>query len=72
MRHSGPSRDLAEQYRTVAQAQRRGRWESDKSLVRYGKTHIYMRAFDELPVEIKARGEKILATWGERASTPVH
>ncbi|CAK0869509.1 unnamed protein product, partial [Prorocentrum cordatum] len=37
-RHSGPSRDAAEGYRTVWAIQRRGRWASEKSVLRYMKT----------------------------------
>ena len=39
VRHSGPSEDATTGYRTIWQIQRRGRWASEKSVLRYAKTH---------------------------------
>ena len=44
VRHSGPSHDAATAYRTIWQIQRRGRWASEKSVMRYAKTHTLNEA----------------------------
>ena len=60
-RHSGPARDLATGYRTLAQVQRRGRWLSEKSVLRYTKTHEWVAVNAELRADIRQRGDELLA-----------
>ena len=43
-------------YRTMLQVQTRGRWASEKSVLRYGKTMFYLRALAAVPVAIKEKG----------------
>ena len=59
IRHTGPSRDAATRYRTRPQHGRRGGWLSDKSVLRYAKTHSYVGARAETPLHILGRGAKI-------------
>ncbi|CAK0891744.1 unnamed protein product [Prorocentrum cordatum] len=60
-RHSGPSHDAAEGYRTVWAIQRRGRWASEKSVLRYMKTHALVAARAAVPAAVMARGRELLA-----------
>ena len=60
VRHSGPSRDAAEGYRSLSQIQRRGRWTSPKSVLRYAKAHVYIAAKSQLPEGLLQRGLNIL------------
>ena len=53
VRHTGPIHDLAESYRSLEQAQRRGRWSSAKSVLRYGKTHAWVSALARLPEKLR-------------------
>ena len=62
VRHTGASRDLAEGYRTFAQVQRRGRWASEKSVLRYAKTHLWAAAKATTRDDIRVAGQAILAT----------
>ncbi|CAK0897485.1 unnamed protein product, partial [Prorocentrum cordatum] len=55
-RHSGPSHDAATGYRTAWAIQRRGRWASEKSVLRYMKTHALVAARAALPPDILERG----------------
>ena len=58
-RHTGASRDLAEQYRDFSQVQRRGRWKTPTSVQRYAKTHIWRSLAATLPRDVQKRGEEI-------------
>ena len=40
-RHTGPSRDLTEGYRTLESIMKRGRWKALSSINRYAKPHAY-------------------------------
>ena len=59
-RHSGPSHDAAEGYRSVWAIQRRGRWASEKSVLRYMKTHALVAARAAVPQAVMARGRELL------------
>ena len=65
-RHSGPSHDAAEGYRTVWAIQRRGRWASEKSVLRYMKTHALLAARATVPESVMARGRDIMASRAQR------
>lgn len=60
-RHTGASRDLAEQYRDFSQIQRRGRWKTASSVQRYAKTHAFMESVLRIPQAVKSKGDDILA-----------
>jgi len=66
LRHSGPSEDLASGYRTFLQVQRRGRWSSDKSVLRYAKTHTLCEAAARSPPELISRGRVIFEARAQR------
>ena len=70
VRHSGPSRDAAEGYRSLPQIQRRGRWTSAKSVLRYSKSHVYIAAVANLPAKIRERGQRILRGRDPRPEKP--
>ena len=61
-RHTGASVDAATGYRTLLQIQRRGRWSSDRSVVRYARTHDLIAAYTGVPGSIVEAGRKLLAT----------
>ena len=67
LRHSGPSHDLYYSYRSILQIQRRGRWSSEKSSLRYAKTHTLIEARAALPPKVLEAGSLILSN---RASRP--
>jgi hypothetical protein len=60
IRHSGPAHDAATAYRTMWQIQRRGRWASERSVLRYAKTHAYVEARARAPAALLLRGEHLL------------
>jgi hypothetical protein len=61
VRHSGPSHDCATGYRTMWQIQRRGRWSSEKSVMRYAKSHTWLEMRAKFPSELMTQGAAILA-----------
>ena len=61
-RHSGPSRDAATGHRSLAQIQRRGRWSSDRSVLRYAKTAEYLSSFKLVPTAVIERGAMLLCS----------
>ncbi|CAK0885370.1 unnamed protein product [Prorocentrum cordatum] len=63
-RHSGPSHDAATGYRTVWAIQRRGRWASEKSVLRYMKTHALVAARAALPSDVIERGARLMMKKG--------
>ena len=69
IRHSGPSHDAATGYRTMWQIQRRGRWSSERSVLRYAKSHTWLQVRARLPEDILARGAAILACREQRPGT---
>ena len=52
LRHLGPSYDMLKSYRTERQAQQRGRWMADTSVLRYAKTHVYLAVQARLPASV--------------------
>ena len=71
LRHTGPSYDLLEGYRTIDQVRVRGRWRAKTSVLRYGKTHILLAAESLLPPNVRALGDRRLGALGARpASAP--
>ena len=71
VRHTGPSRDVFLGYRGLREVQRRGRWRADASVLRYAKTHYYVRCLAQLPRDLLDRGSKLLEALGERAVPPL-
>ena len=68
VRHSGPSHDAATGYRTIWQIQRRGRWSSERSVLRYAKTHAWLEAGAKVPAQLMERGRELLALRPTRPS----
>lgn len=60
VRHSGPSNDAATGYRTIWQIQRRGRWASERSVLRYAKTHSWLEARARVPQHLMEQGSRLL------------
>ena len=67
LRHSGPSHDAATGYRTMWQIQRRGRWASERSVLRYAKTHAWVEARAKVPAALMQRGALLLDQRQDRA-----
>ena len=61
VRHSGPAHDAATGYRTLWQIQRRGRWSSERSVLRYAKTHAWVESRAKTPPLLMERGASLLA-----------
>ena len=70
LRHTAAAYDLFVGYRTLDAIKVRGRWRAKTSVLRYGKTHVYLQADSEMPQMIRERGERCLAQWGERPKVP--
>ena len=66
VRHSGPSRDSATGYRSIWQIQRRGRWQSEKSVMRYAKTWAWTTTKSRTPAAVLDRGSQLLKERGLR------
>ena len=60
IRHSGPANDVGTNYRTLWQAQRRGRWASEKSVLRYSKTHTWVEQRAKTDPNLMDKGRAIL------------
>ena len=69
VRHAGAARDSASGYRSVWQIQRRGRWQSERSVMRYAKTWAWTDAKARTPQTILYAGSKLLAARGVRQPT---
>ncbi len=67
VRHSGPSADAEQGYRSIWQIQRRGRRASEKSVMRYAKTHTLHQAKAAFNEDTLARGAALLR---QRRLTP--
>ena len=67
VRHSGPSRDCQEGYRSLESILKRGRWSSLKSVNRYAKPFAWITANHNLPPVIAQKAEKVLRERGDRA-----
>ena len=61
VRHSGPSHDSATGYRSIWQIQRRGRWSSERSVLRYAKTHTWLEVRARVPAHLMEQGTALLA-----------
>ena len=62
-RHSGASVDLCNNYRSVAEVKARGRWGSEKSMMRYNraaKLAASMQVFDQRQLAFFAAAERQL------------
>jgi integrase len=66
LRHTGPSYDLLTAYRTLDQVRTRGRWRAKTSVLRYGKSHIYVAAEATLPTKLREDGALLYANFGVR------
>jgi len=69
-RHTGASRDLSEGYRSLEDVMKRGRWQALASVHRYAKPHMWFACIAKLPIELKEKGDQILAKRVPRASAP--
>ena len=70
VRHSGPSRDAADGYRSIWQIQRRGRLQSESSVMRYAKTASWTAARARSSQAVVAYGEPVLLQRGHRPEQP--
>ena len=70
VRHSGPARDAATGYRSIWQIQRRGRWQSESSVMRYAKTASWVAAVARTPSVLQQLGTRLLASRGLRDPQP--
>ena len=68
VRHSGPSHDAATGYRTLWQIQRRGRWTSERSVLRYAKSQVWVEARARAPDHLMQRGAELLQMRSPRPS----
>jgi hypothetical protein len=57
MRHSGPSIDLADERRSIAEAQRRGRWAQPRSMTRYERRARLAAEWAKVPEETRRQCE---------------
>lgn len=77
LRHTGPSYDMLEDtrsekpYRTIVQVQVRGRWRAKSSVLRYGKTFVYIRARSQVPQHVVILGADRWRRLQDRAPEPV-
>lgn len=67
-RHTGASRDLATNYRTFDQVQRRGRWKAADSVQRYARPHEWATVCAAVPEDVRLRGTVLLAARPPRPS----
>ena len=58
MRHSGPSHDRCHKLRSLLQVQKRGRWKSTRSLVRYEKATRMQQQWNKLHPALKSHAER--------------
>jgi integrase len=58
MRHSGPSHDRMMRARSLLEIQKRGRWKTARSLVRYEKHTRMMQAWNKLPEPVRKFAER--------------
>ena len=70
-RHTGPSRDLTEQYRSLETVMKRGRWKSLTAVQRYAKPHAWYACIASLPKEVLDRGNALLALRSPRPTKAV-
>ena len=65
MRHSGPSHDRMVKSRSLLEVQKRGRWKTTRSLVRYEKHTRMLQAWNRLPAAVRAHAERCQKAVGE-------
>ena len=65
-RHTGASRDLTEQYRSLEAVMKRGRWKSLTAVQRYAKPHAWFACMAGLPADVLARGNALMAARAPR------
>ena len=58
MRHSGPSHDRMHRLRSLLQVQKRGRWKTSRSLVRYEKHTRMLQSWNALPLVVRKHAER--------------
>ena len=58
MHHSGPSHDRCLKLRSLLQVQKRGRWKSTRSLVRYEKHTRIQQQWNKLSPALKSHAER--------------
>lgn len=61
IRHSRPSREILQGTRTLEEVRRRGRWRSLKSVQRYTKSFLLIKAMSDTPADVRRMGEEFLA-----------
>ena len=66
LRHSGPAHDAWSNYRSIFQIQRRGRWSSERSVLRYSKTHSLVEQRAKVPKALLEKGARILSARAPR------
>jgi hypothetical protein len=59
LRHSGATADAATKRRDMEEIRRRGRWSQPKSVARYAKPYMLVRARSETPDEVLEQGAEI-------------
>lgn len=65
MRHSGPSIDLADRRRTLAEAQRRGRWAQPRSMLRYERRARLAAEWAKLSPDLRRECEQSVNRVGD-------
>mmetsp|Transcript_1875 Transcript_1875/g.4097 ORF Transcript_1875/g.4097 Transcript_1875/m.4097 type:complete len:437 (+) Transcript_1875:86-1396(+) len=59
LRHAGPSWDRLKNYRSLAEVQKRGLWQSFRSVVRYEKHTVMLAAYRKLPAKTRHHCEEV-------------
>ena len=72
VRHSGPSHDCLTGYRSLSQVQTRGRWKSEKSVLRYAKPHTLIAVRARFSAETLAAGQQLLNQLQPRPAKAKH
>ena len=69
LRHSGAAKDIEQQFRTLEQVRRRGRWKLLPSVQRYTKTWLLIRARERMSKQQLDEGRRLLLLRGPRELT---
>ena len=64
-RHSGPAIDVARGHRSRAEVRERGRWKTEKSVVRYEQRARLAMSYQRLPAALQAHFDKCEAHLGD-------
>lgn len=70
VRHTGPSRDAFDAYRSLGEIMTRGRWRSNPAVNSYSKTTGYIGARARVSPALRKKGANVLESWGERDEVP--